>query len=158
MIIAGIACMFTPLITFLSTGYFLGAVLLVYGIAGIIKAITQKGSVLEWVLNILSIAVGVVALFKPGAIGEFDRVLLIIVAIWFVVQGVIQIIIAFQEKGVVKGWWWNLIGGILGIILGIYCFAHPMVTAISVGILVGFFFVESGVSLITMALAVNDME
>ena len=156
LIIGGFSCMFTPLTTFFATGYFLGIILLVYGIAGIIRGITHKADVLEWVLNILSIIVGLIALFRPGSTVAIDSMLLIIIAVWFVVMGVIQIVLAFKNKGVVKGWYWNLIAGILAIIVGIYSFAHPTFTAVTAGILIGFYFVESGISLIAMALAVDD--
>ena len=37
LVICGFACMFTPLATFLSTGYYLLILLLVYGIFGIVR-------------------------------------------------------------------------------------------------------------------------
>ena len=40
--VCGFSCMFTPIMTFLETGWFLMILLFVYGIMGIIKAVTQK--------------------------------------------------------------------------------------------------------------------
>lgn len=51
---------------------------------------------------------------------------------------------------------WGLIVGILGVILGIYSFAHPMVTALTAGLLIGFYFIESGIDLIVLAVAVDS--
>ena len=53
MIAGGVSCMFTPVATLLSAGYLIGILLLAYGIFGIARAVTQKGSALDWVLNIL---------------------------------------------------------------------------------------------------------
>ncbi len=160
LVISGFSCMFTPLKTFFSTGYFLGIILLVYGIAGVLRIISrkEKADALEWIMHILSIIIGLIALFRPGTTLVFDAMLLTIIACWFVVQGVIQIVLSFKLKNVKKGWYWGLIAGILGVILGIYSFMHPGVTAVTTGILIGFYFVESGFSLIALALAVGSVE
>ena len=42
MIIGGFLCMFTPMSTFLSTGYFLCVMMLVYGIVGIVRFIRKE--------------------------------------------------------------------------------------------------------------------
>ena len=82
LVISGFSCMFTPLKTFFSTGYFLGIILLVYGIAGILRIISkkEKADVLEWVMHILSIIIGLIALFRPGTTLVFDAMLLTIIA------------------------------------------------------------------------------
>jgi uncharacterized membrane protein HdeD (DUF308 family) len=98
LVIGGFSLMFTPLATFLATGYILGILLLVYGIAGIIRCISHKADALEWILNILAVIVGLIALFRPGSTLVFDSLILVIIACWFLVQGVVQIVLAFKEK------------------------------------------------------------
>lgn len=156
MIIGGIFCMATPLATYLSTGFYLGALLLVYGISGLIRSFQQKAGILEIVVNVLAIVVGIFAFIRPGTTLEFDRILLYAISAWFVIQGVISIVLSFQLRNEVSGWWIGLIAGILGIILGIYSFAHPLVTALSQGILIGLYFVESGISMIALGWALRD--
>ena len=158
LVIGGFSCMFTPLATFLSTGYYLGIMMLVYGVAGIVRAASHKADALEWVLNILAVAVGLVALFRPGSTLIFDRMILIIIACWFVVQGLINIMISFRLKPVKKGWYWGLIAGILGILVGVYSWFHPVLTAVTAGILIGLYFVESGFSLIALGAAAGSGE
>ena len=158
LIIGGFSCMFTPLATFLSTGYFLGIMMLVYGVGGIIRAVSHKADVLEWILNILAVIVGLIALFRPGSTLIFDSMILVIIACWFVVQGVIQIVLSFKAKSVVKGWYWGLIVGILGILVGIYSWFHPVLTAVTAGILIGLYFVESGISLIALGATIGSGE
>ncbi len=158
LVIGGFSCMFTPLATFLSTGYYLGIMMLVYGVAGIIRAASRKADALEWILNILAVIVGLIALFRPGSTLVFDRMILVIIACWFVVQGAIQIAISIRLKPVKKGWYWGLIAGILGILVGIYSWFHPVLTAVTSGILIGFYFVESGFSLIALGTAIGSGE
>lgn len=49
------------------------------------------------------------------------------------------------------GWVWTLTLGILGVLVGIYSVVHPMLLALTFGILVGVYFIESGISMIVMA-------
>lgn len=156
LVIAGFACIFTPFATFLATGVLLGILLLVYGVAGIIRSIGHKAGILEWILNILAVIVGLVALFRPGGTLVIDSMILVLLAIWFLAQGVIQIAMAFQIKNESPTWYVGLIVGILGIIVGIICFVNPMVSAFTVGVLIAFFFIESGISLISLGAAINS--
>ena len=68
-------------------------------------------------------------------------------------QGVINIFQAFKQKKITKGmgWVWTLTLGILGVLVGIYSVVHPMLLALTFGILVGVYFIESGISMIVMA-------
>ena len=151
MIAGGVSCMFTPVATLLSAGYLIGILLLAYGIFGIARAVTQKGSALDWVLNILALLVGVAALVRPGSTLVLDSVIIYTVAAFFLIQGIIQVYIAIKTKVLNNNWVWNLIAGILGIIVGLYSFTHPVFTAVTVGVLIGFYFVEAGISMIAFA-------
>ena len=45
MIITGACCLFTPLTTYLATGYFMCVMLLFYGIAGLVYYFKKKGPI-----------------------------------------------------------------------------------------------------------------
>ncbi len=157
LIIAGISFIATPLATFLATGFILAIFLFVYGIAGIVKAIQGKAHVLEVVCSVLAIIVGIVAIIRPGGTLAFDTIILYFLAAWLFVVGVTSIIIAFQSRPS-NGWYWGLISGILAVILGILAFIYPMFSAITVGILIGFFCIFGGISLISLAFTTNEAE
>ncbi len=156
LIFGGVACLFTPLATLLSAGYIIGILLLVFGIFSIIRAIQEKGGVLDWILSILAIIVGIVAMVRPGGSLVIDTVLVYLLIAFFLVEGVLQICIAFKSKAVNKGWYWNLIAGIICVIVGIICLIQPMVAAVTIGILIAFIFIAAGFSLI--ALGTSDSE
>ena len=158
MIIAGACCFFTPLTTYLSTGYFMCAMLFFYGIVGIVRAFQKKASVLEIVTSVLAIIVGLISLFMPGTTLVFDSLMLTLTAAWFIVMGVVSIVVAIKVRKEDSLWILLLISGILGVILGIYSFLHPTVLALSSGMMIGFFFIESGISLVVTSVVLDKTE
>jgi uncharacterized membrane protein HdeD (DUF308 family) len=53
-------------------------------------------------------------------------------------------------------WILQLIIGILAVIIGGYTFVHPLVLVVSIGILIGIFFVETGITMIVSAAAAKE--
>lgn len=160
MALCGVSCMCTPIMTFLEAGYFLVILLFVYGIAGIVRAIMRKEYGMPFFFGILSVILGVVIMAVPGLKLMTDGMLIYMMAAWFLVQGIVNILVSLKQKKAAegKGWIWTLILGILGVLLGIYSLVHPMLLAFTFGILVGIYFIESGISLIAMAAAVPSEE
>ncbi|MDE6913439.1 MAG: DUF308 domain-containing protein [Lachnospiraceae bacterium] len=152
MAICGISCICTPVMTFLEAGYFLVILLLVYGIAAIVKAVAQKEYGMPFLFGILSTVLGIVIMVVPGLKLMTDGMLIYIMAVWFLMQGVVGIVLSFRQKKLKgKGWIGTLILGVLGVLLGLYSLAHPMLLAFTFGVLVGMYFIECGVNMIVLA-------
>ena len=158
LIVAGIACIATPMATYMSTGYFFTLMLLVYGIVGIIRFFQKKARFLELIVSILAIVVGVMALKDPGQIMEFDKFGLVLIGIWLLVQGIFTLVISVQSRYLNRGWGWGVLSGILGIIAGIISFVYPNVTAVTVGILIGIHFVEIGFNMIVVSIFLGKVK
>jgi uncharacterized membrane protein HdeD (DUF308 family) len=156
LVIGGFSCMFTPLATFLSSGYYITAMLLVYGLFGIIRFVKKQAGGLELCVSIFALLAGILALFRPGEVLVFDRMVLIFIAAWLVVQGIVSIMISVNSRNVKKGWVWGLISGILGVLVGLYSFAHPVLTAVTAGVLIGFYFVQAGFNMIAVGCMAGD--
>ncbi len=156
LILGGISCMFTPLATFLSTGYYIAFILLLFGVSGLVRAFQKKAGTMEIVISVLALIAGILAIVKPGNILVLDSMAIYCVAAWFLLQGIASTLIAFQAKDTNKNWIWGLIGGILGILLGLYSFAHPAITAITSGMLIGFYFIQAGISMIMIAVVSDE--
>lgn len=152
LILGGIACITTPLVTFFEIGYIVMFLLIVYGVMAIVKAVSEKKYGIDFVFGILSVIAGVVAAILPGITLSTDMMLLMIAAVWLIVQGIMSVTMALQLKKSSEGkkWIWGLVLGILGIILGVYSFIHPIVLAFTMGMLLGIYFIESGLSMIFM--------
>ena len=151
--------MFTPLRTFLASGYALMVLLLVYGVVGIVKAIARKEYEVNFAFSIISVIAGLVMVFMPGLQLMADGIFIYMMAGWFILQGVVSIVLSMKFKGVAGGkkWIWGLVLGILGIILGLYSIFHPVLLALTTGILIGVYFVVSGMNMIFLSSQnVND--
>ena len=155
LMIGGFSCMFTPLATFLSTGYYFAVLLLVYGITGILRFCKKEAGALELIVSILAVPAGLIALFRPGRILLFDGMALSLIAAWLTVQGISSIVLGFSARGAQKGWYWGVISGVFGVLVGLYSFAHPVLTAMTAGFLIGLYFVESGFSMIALGGALS---
>ena len=151
LIMAGIALIATPLMTFMSAGYFIIILFFIFGIAGIIKGISDKEYGASFFFAILSLILGIVGLFVPGAAAMNNFILLYIAAGWFIVHGVLSIfngISARRDGADTATVVLCIILGILELVIGIYSIAHPAVMAVGLGLLIGFYFIESGINVI----------
>lgn len=103
MAVFGITCMFTPILTFFGLGFFIGIMLLIYAIVGIIRAIGHKTvSVLEIILYIVALVLGILALVH-GATLILGVVFLYMIAIWFIFQGIMSIVISIKARNLNRG-------------------------------------------------------
>ena len=66
LVLCGVSCICTPVMTFLGAGYFLVILLVTYGLMGIIRAVVQKEYGVDFLFGILSMILGGVILFVPG--------------------------------------------------------------------------------------------
>lgn len=156
--ILGIVCIFSPGSTFLATGYLLAILLLVYGIIGIINVARKYSSPISLFASIPAVIIGVIAVFFPGSAEAFDILLLYLFAAWLVVQGIVNIIMSIRTRIFNRAWVFELILGIISVIVGGYSFAHPQISAFAIGILVGIYLIEIGISMIVIAAAARNIE
>ena len=158
LIIAGVICMFSPGETFLATGIIIGIMLFVYGIIGTIGVIAKRISTLMLFATIPALIIGIIALVRPGSTFVIDAFMIYLFAAWFVVQGIMNIVVSVRSRYFTRGWGWGLALGIISTILGIYCFIHPELSALAIGILVGLFLIEAGIDLIVLAATAGRIE
>ena len=161
MIVCGIACMLTPAATFLSMGYFFAIMFFVYGLMGVIRAVTKRDlDTINVVTSVLALIVGVIAIVKPGSTLALDAVILGCIAAWFLVEGCARMVMAWKVKDFNKNWIWLFLIGVLGVILGVYSLIHPMAAVITAGLLIGFSFMQTGFNMLAMAVSSgkNDRE
>ena len=148
LIIGGICCFFTPLATFLAAGYIIGIMLFIYGIVALIRSIATKAGALAIITSVLAIIVGFLAVFRPGGTLVIDSLILIFIAIWFLIQGVVSLIMSIKNRKEIPSWGLGVAAGIFGIVAGIICLINPYVEAFAAGFLIAIFLIEAGVSLI----------
>jgi uncharacterized membrane protein HdeD (DUF308 family) len=147
-IVLGVLCMGAPLVTGLAVGMLAGGFLLIGGIFKIIfafKAPTWGKGILGFLLGALTILCGLIMLGRP-LLGLAS--LTLVLAAYFLVDGIFEIIVAFQIKPM-KGWGWTLVSGIAAVLLGYLIWRQwPLSGAWAIGILVGINLIMSGWSMI----------
>lgn len=156
LMMGGIACLFSPGATFLASGYVVAILLLIYGIVGIVNVVRKRAHPVMLIVDILAIIIGIIAIIKPGSTLAIDVLMTYLLAAWFVVQGGVSIFVSIKARAVQSGWVFGLILGIIGVLLGIYSFFNPMVSALAIGILIGIYLIEAGLSMIVLATAVDE--
>ena len=149
-VIFGIVAIGSPLITGVAVAVFVGFLLLASGVAQIIHAFKSK----QWgtgfwgtVIGVLGVAAGLLMVFRP-LVGLVTMTMLL--AIYFLVDGISEIIAAFRIKPD-QGWGWVLFNGIIAVLLGFMIWRQwPVSGAWAIGLLVGIHILITGWSMIIL--------
>lgn len=157
----GLLFIFVSLVSFNNPDSSLKAVVYIFAIAAIIKGIfelffrrklhefTNQKSTLLIVLGIFDLVVGVFLLINTNA---GILALPYIFAIWFIVDSIVGLAESdiFKVKG--SGYYWFMVViNVIGIIVGIMLLFNPIVSALTLAFLVGFYLMMIGISLLVYA-------
>ena len=147
---SGFAMLATPVQNFMSLGYFIVMLFFVIGITGLVRGLLEKRFDKRFFLAILSLILGIIGLCVPDAVAMTNSVLLYLAAAWFILHGVLGILNAIHSKEEAGTGFmiFGIILGVLELIMAIYSIAHPAVLVLSLGLLVAFYFIESGINMI----------
>ncbi len=156
-IILGILAMLAPGLTGMSVAMAVGILVVLAGIVRMIWAF-QAGSfgrgLLMFAIGALTLICGIALVAKPlFAAG----VLTIMLAIYFLVDGIFEIIGGFQLKPV-SGWGFMVFGGIVSILLGIMIWRQfPLAGPWAIGILLGIKLFFVGMIMVTGGSVVREV-
>ena len=152
-IILGTLAIIMPFAATLAVEMVFGVVFLIGGVAQLVQAFRSKGwkgFALQVLGGLLALALGVILLFFPL---QGVLTLTILLAAFFVAQGIVKIMAALRERPA-SGWGWLMFSGILGIIVGVIIWAALPEAAIWVlGLLVGIELIFSGWAMVMIAMA-----
>ena len=156
MVICGIACVATPILTTFSLMHFFMFLLFVTGITLLIESIMRR-NVPDLILSILSLIAGGFIVFSPNMSFVTETILLYIMAGWFLIRGIFGLVNVIRMRKFVGGGMFvlGLIVSILVIIAGIYSFIHPVVFAGALGIMASVYFIVEGIDLIVAGCMIN---
>jgi uncharacterized membrane protein HdeD (DUF308 family) len=101
----------------------------------------RRGWWLFLVRGLLALAVGLIAIFDPGAT---LAALVLLLGAFFIVDGVFAVIKAFGVMRSDRSWWLLLLSGVVSVIAGFVVFAWPGLSALTLGYLVGFWAIVTG--------------
>jgi uncharacterized membrane protein HdeD (DUF308 family) len=155
-IVLGILAMLAPGFTGVSIALLVGVFVLIGGIVRMIWAFRAR-SLGRWLLTfsigILTFLCGILLLAQPlfttGA-------LTILLAVYFIIDGVFEMVGAFQARPR-SGWGWMLFGGIVSLLLGIMIWRQfPLSGVWAIGTLLGIKLFFIGLIMITEGKAVES--
>ncbi len=159
LVVLGLAAIALPPIAGLATALVLGWLFLIGGIVGLIATFNQKNAPgFWWALISAAIAVlaGGVLLANPAAgVATLTYVLIA----FFVIDGVLIIVMAFEHRRELSGRWeWMMLGGVMDLVLAAIIIAGlPGTLAWALGLLVGIDLLFGGFSLIAMAMSAKNL-
>lgn len=156
----GILALIWPGHTLVALTFIFAAYALVDGIFAFGAAIFghSSGMVPRWwlaLVGVLGILAGLLAFAWPGMTA---LVLLLLIASWAIVIGVLEIFGAVQLRKEIKGEWWLIINGCLAILFGVILFIHPGAGALAFVWGIGFYAILAGGSLIGLAFRLRKMK
>ncbi len=165
MIVRGLALFFLGLIAIAWPGLSLvifslvfAIYLLVDGVVEIIEGITLHGKGSHWILRIIlgviEIAAGVYLLNRPTvAVATF----ILVIGFTFLVQGVVELLAAFIDKGEAKDRTLLIVTGIIALLAGIVVLRYPVSSGIAFAWVVGVYALITGAITIARSLAHHEV-
>jgi uncharacterized membrane protein HdeD (DUF308 family) len=136
-----------------------GAFALVDGIVGIALGISGRVNGRSWwemiLLGLLGVLAGVIAFLWPGVTAV---ILLIIIASWAIIHGVLEIIAAIKLRRVIDGEWLLILSGLLSVAFGVLLFLRPGAGALAVMWLIGVYMLVFGITAIALSLRLRSLK
>ena len=141
-----IAFVFPPLGVGFLVGLF-AAWAIIDGVGSLLTGIRTRGQDRSWWLEILEgvigVAAGVIALVLP--VGFVAEILLLLIAAWAILTGILEIVMAVRLRRVIEGEVWLALAGVASIVFGVVLFLFPAAGILSIVWLIAGFAIAFGV-------------
>jgi len=149
----GVLAFVWPGLTLLTLTLMWGFYAIADGVLALWAAIAGKGGEIapRWWLAVVGIAgilAGLLTFVWPGMTA---LVLLMFIASWAIVIGVLQIWGAIQLRKQIEGEWWLALNGLLSVAFGVLVMAQPDAGALSVVWMIGWFAILAGCMYVGLA-------
>lgn len=165
MIVCGINCMVTPAETFSALGWLAGCAIIVAGVSAVFRyAAGRDGrSVWELIGGIAGVLFGGFIIANAFAQFATNMVIAYIAALWLLIYGICGIAEAMTLKRMnqelpsefrTAGWLVVMILGIMTAAIGVICIFQPMITVLSVGLLIGASILISGIKTLILSIQI----
>lgn len=153
----GILAIAFGLLAMLWPGLTIGVLIILFGVYVLFEGVLALSAAFRhrdrkwwWVLlleGIAGIIVGLFAFIWPGVTAV---VLLVFIAVWAILTGILEIAAAVQLRKQLKGEWALGLTGVLSILIGFILVANPGAGAVALVWLIGIYAILFGVLLITL--------
>jgi uncharacterized membrane protein HdeD (DUF308 family) len=153
LIILGIAAVAFPFVTTIAAKIFLGWLFLIAGVLQIVHAFSTR----TWSEFFLDLLIGVLYVVAGGWLAFFPLTgivtLTLLLAIMFIIHGVLEGMISFRIHPL-PGWIWMLLAGVVAVVVGVLLILKlPSSATWAIGLLVGINLIMSGVAFLFLPMA-----
>ena len=141
MAILGVVILFNPFETMLALAFYIGFGFAAAGCFYMLSAIGIKSG---WYLlvGLLDLVVGIILMANLGITAAS---LPIILALWSLTVGVVQLFGTGELKRIGLPWGWSALMGVVSIGFGVLILAFPLLGAITISMVVGFYVLLFGI-------------
>ena len=156
-VLFGVVAFSWPGLTLATLVLLFAAYAFVAGVFDIVNAIGGRKEHEHWWWLLLSGVVGIlfgVLTFRNPAITTV--VLLLYIAAWAIVTGVLQIVLAIRLRKEIEGEFWMGLSGVASVLFGVLMMARPEAGALAVLWLIAIWSIAIGVFMIILALRVRS--
>jgi uncharacterized membrane protein HdeD (DUF308 family) len=157
-IVFGLLAWFKPGITLAVLVLFFGVYVLIDGaialFAAFSKRVPEDSRWLVGLLGALGVLIGVLTLWRPAAAAV---ALLLYIAAWSLVMGVLQIVAAIRLRKEIEGEFWLGLAGALSIALAVLILVSPGAGALSLIWIIAGFAVLYGITLLMLGIKVKKL-
>jgi len=158
-VVFGLLALIWPRISLIVLMLLFAAYVFVDGVITLVTGFRGRGIDRRWLLAVLEGAAGVLIGILTVLWPEITAmVLLVLIALWAVVTGVLEIAAGVQASRATAGGWLLLAGGVLSVIIGILLLAYPAGGALAVVWLIGLYALVFGVLLCVLAYHIRRTE
>ena len=162
LVLRGICAIVFGVLAFTWPGMTLGALVMLFGayafadgIIAFVAAFSNSSGTPWWILalaGLVSIGAGSITFLYPGITA---LVLLVLIAMWALITGVIELAAAIQLRKEIEGELWLGLAGVASVIFGAVLIARPAIGALAVVWMIGAYSILFGVLLVALGLKVK---
>lgn len=168
LIIGGVSCMATPVDTFSMLGWLAGFAIIISGITAIFRYASGKDgrSVWEMIGGIAGVLFGGFIVINSFAQFATNMVIAYAAALWLLISGITGIVEALNLRKInqelpnafrTASWLLVMILGVATAVIGVICIFQPMITILSVGLLIGVSILISGIKTLILSIQLIQM-
>ena len=150
-ILFGLLTFLWPGVTLVTLVLFYGAYALVDGVFSLWAGLVGGQRDMRWwqvIVGVLGIGAGLATLFWPGLTA---LILLMFIAFWAIVGGIVQIVGAIRLRKEIDNEWTLILAGVVAVLFGIVLIAQPAAGALGLVTVIGAFALVYGVMLVAFA-------
>lgn len=150
LLVLGVIAIIFPFATTIAAKIFIGWLFLIGGVVQVVHAFSTQ----RWSEFFLDLLVGILYVLAGAWLAFFPLTgiitLTIFIAALFIVNGVLEVGMGFRMRDR-AGWFWMLLSGIIGVVLGVLLFAGlPGTATWALGLIVGINLISSGLAYILL--------